>query len=185
MVFFMYLFYNIWFLGFDALSVWIGFYTFILICTEIYLLYRVTFGYILLADDSKKKHLENSLFYVKKSIEITKWKSFFKFIVFYVLFVLLVTPTTLMDNYLERQGDLMRDAMVYNSGLLQNLEPEQVQYYEYISKEYNDLSSEELNSKLSSIATLRFLLYIVSYLLVSGIFVLLATSFYKRVLLWK
>jgi len=58
----------------------------------------------------------------------------------------------------------MRDAMVYNSGLLQNLEPEQVQYYEYISKEYNDLSSEELNSKLSSIATLRFLLYIVSYL---------------------
>lgn len=185
LVFFMYLFYNIWFLGFDGLSIWIWIYTFILMCAELYLLYRIMFGYVLLADDTKKKHLKNSIHYVKKSIDITKWKSFLKFIVLYILFVLFVAPSTLLDNYLEQQWGLMRDAMVYNSGLLQNLEPEQVQYYEYISKEYSDLTNEELSSKLSSLAALRFMLYFASYLLVSGIFVLMVTSFYKRVLVKK
>jgi hypothetical protein len=185
LVFFTYLFYNIGFIWFNGLSLWMWFYTAILIALEIYLIYRIIFWYVLLADDSKKKDLQNSLYYVKKSIEITKWKSFFKFVVFYVFFVLLIAPTTLLDDYLEEQGWMMRNTMLYNSWLIENLEPEELQRYEYISREYSHLNLEQLESRLDSLATLRFILYFVSYLLLSGIFVLLLTSFYRRVLLLK
>jgi len=185
LIFFMYLFYNIGFIWIHGLSIWVAIYTIILIVCELYLIYRLIFGYILLSDDSHKKELHGSLYYVKKSIEITKWKSFFKFLIFYIVFVLLISPTTILDNHLEQQWSLMRDTMVYNSWLLQNLDSEQIQYYEYISREYNDLSSEELASKLNSITTLRFVLYFTSYLIISGIFVLLLSSFYRRILLWK
>lgn len=184
-IFFVYLFFNIGLFSFDVLSILVAILTFIFILAWIYLLYRIMFWYLILSDSTKKKSLHSSRYYVKKSIKITKWKSFLNFIVIYIIFILLIAPSTLLDNYLEQKGGLMRDALIYNSGLLQNLEPEQIQYYEYISREYNDLSSQELSLKINSLTTLRIILYFVSYLLVSGMFVLLISSFYKRVLLKK
>jgi len=184
-VFFMYLFYNIGFISFDTLSILIALYWIILILCELYLIYRIVFGYILLADDTKKKHLWSSLSYVRKSIEITKWASFFKFLAVYLLYVLLIAPITIFDGYLENQSSMMKDTMVYNSWLLQNLEPDQIQYYEYISKEYSDFSNDELSTRLNSLATLRFILYFVSYITLSWIFVLILSSFYRRILLAK
>lgn len=184
-VFFMYLFYNIWFITFNVLSILIAIHTVILLLAELYLIYRLVFWYIILADDAQKKHLESSISYVRKSIEITKWSSFFKFLGLYFVYILLIAPFTLFDGYLENQSSSIKDAIIYNSWLLQNLEPDEIQYYEFISKEYSDLTSEELNSRLQSFATLRIILYFISYLTISGIFVLVLTSFYKRVLLGK
>jgi len=185
LLFFTYLFYNAWILSFDGLSIIVALITLILIICELYLLYRLLFGYIIFADHAKKKHTHTALHYVKESIKITKWRVFFKFMFLYILFVVLIAPGILLDGYFETQWAIMRDAILYNSGLLQNLEPQQVQYYEYISQEYNDMTNEEISSKLDSLAALRFILYIVMYLLVSGVFVLWTTSFYKRVLVKK
>jgi len=184
-VFLLYLLYDIWFLNFDGLSIAIAIVSIIIIVYELYLLYRLLFWYIILADDTKKKHLKTARFYVKESMKITKWKVFFKFMFLYILFVIFILPSSLLDNYLEQTWGIMRDAMIYNSWLLQDLEPEQIQYYEYISEEYNDMTSEEINSKLNSLGILRFLLYIITYLVISWVFVLGTTSFYKRILVKK
>jgi hypothetical protein len=181
-VFFMYLFFNVWFISLNGLSVLIAAATIILFFAIVYLIYRIIFGYVLLARDNKKKKLHSWKEYVQESIEITGGSNFFKFLFITIIYSLLLFPFTTFDSYLERESLYLKDTMVYNSGLVDNLEPEQIQYYEYITAEYSDLSDDQILSRIQSYFTLRIILFFLSYLIFSGLFVYVITSFYTRVL---
>lgn len=72
--------------------------------------------------------------------------------------------------------------MIYNSGLVDNLQPEQIQYYEYITSEYSDLSDDQILTRIQSYFAIRIVLFFLTYLIFSGLFVYVITSFYTRVL---
>jgi len=184
-VFFMYFFFNIGFISFNTLSFLVALYSFVLILSIIYLIYRIIFWYIILADDSKKKHLGTSRSYVKKSIDLTSWGNFFRFFIMCIVYSILMLPFTAIGTYYEDQSWYMRDTLIYKSGLLENLEPNEIQYYEYISKEYTDLSNEEITTKLQMYGYIQIILYFIWYFLFSGLFILMLCSFYKRVLIKK
>lgn len=181
-VFFMYLFFNIGFVSFEGLSLLIAIATVILIIAIVYLVYRIIFGYILLAKDSKKKKLHPGRSYVQESIKITQWSSFWKFLFISIIYSLLLMPFTSFDAHLERESLYLKDTMIYNSWLVDNIEPEQIQYYEYITAEYSHLTDDEILNKIQSFYTLRIVLFFLSYLVFSGLFIYVVTSFYVRVL---
>lgn len=184
-VFFMYLFFNIWFIWFKALSFFIATATVILLIAIIYLVYRIIFGYVLLARDSKKKKLNTAKGYVQESIKLTQGKNFWKFLFISIAYTVVLLPFTSFDWYLETESVYLKDTIVYNSGLVDNLEPEQIQYYEYITAEYSHLSDEEISSKIDSFYMLRVILFFLTYFLFSGLFIYIITSFYIRVLTKK
>ncbi len=184
-VFFMYFFFNIWFISFNTLSLLIAVYTFILILSLIYLVYRIIFWYVILADDTRKKHLWTSRSYVRKSIDITSGGNFFRFFIMCIVYSLVLLPFTSISTYYEEQSWYMRDTLIYKSGLLDNLEPKKIQYYEYISKEFKYLSNDEITSRLQMYWYIQIILYFIGYFLFSGLFILLICSFYKRVLTKK
>lgn len=184
-VFFMYLFFNIGFIAFKTLSFLVAIHTVLLIIAIIYVTYRIAFGYIILADEGKNKDLKTSRSYVKKSVKLTKWNNFFKFLFISIVYSIALLPFTSLETYLEREEWYLKDTMLYKSGLLQNLEPQQIQYYEYITSEYAHLDETDIIGQIQSYSQLRFVLFFLSYLIYSGLFVFILTSFYKRVLLKK
>jgi hypothetical protein len=181
-VFFMYLFFNIGFIWLQALSVLIAIITVMLIICIIYLTYRIIFWYVLLAKDSKKKKLLSWKEYVGESIAATRWSSFWKFLFVFIAYTLILIPFTSSDVYLETESVYLRDTILYNSGLINNIEPESIPYYEYITSEYSHMSDEVIMNKIDSFYALRVILFFLMYLIIEGLFVFIATSFYLRVL---
>jgi len=79
----------------------------------------------------------------------------------------------------------MSTAVAYKSELIENIEAEDVKYFEYITKKYKSNTSEELLDKISLYTKLSFFVYFLRYFLFGGIGVLLLSSFYYHVLLRK
>lgn len=184
-IFFMYLFFNIGFITFNTLSIFIAIATVMLIIWIVYLVYRIIFGYVLLARDSKKKKLLSGKEYLQESIKITQGSSFWKFLFICIVYSLVLLPFTSFDAQLEKESLYLKDTVLYNSGLVDNLEPKQIKYYEYITSEYSHLSDEEILAKIQSFYTIRIILFFLSYFLFSGLFIYIVTSFYVRVLIKK
>lgn len=181
-IFFTYLFFNIGFITLEVLSILIAIATVILILLLVYLVYRIIFWYVLLAQDSKKKKLLSWREYLQKSIKITKWNSFWKFLFICIAYSLILLPFTSFDAHLERESLYLKDTMIYNSWIIDTIEPNQVRYYEYITAEYSSLSNDEISNKIELYYILRIILFFLTYLLFSGLFIHILVSFYIRIL---
>lgn len=154
--------------------------TFLLLTS--YVIYRILFGYVIIATIWKHHELKSARSYLHKSIAITKGTSFFKFIVVVFIYSMLMLPFKSLDTHIDNTLVYMKDTLAFNTGLVWNLEPEQLQYYEYITAEYSDLSNDEIVDKIVFLTRVKILYFFISYFLFSGLFIVIITSFYIRVL---
>lgn len=83
-----------------SVIVWIIF----LVCllAFVYISYRITFAYLIYLDERNSEEVDKkSLYYIKKSFEITWWLKIFKFLLFMVIFTIILLPVQYLTNYLE------------------------------------------------------------------------------------
>jgi hypothetical protein len=123
--------------------------------------------------------------YVKESISLTSGKSIIKFLFILVVYAFVLLPIQTVQDSLNTQSYNMSTAVAYKSELVENIDAEDVDYYEYITKKYEPYSREELLDKISRNTNLSFLVYFLRYFLFGGIGVLILSSFYYHVLLKK
>jgi len=184
-IFYIYFLYNVWSISINvveniALSIWV-----LGALLGIFFFYRLYFWFILLWKESKKVPLKSAKVYVNASIEMTKWKSFFKFLFILCLFVILMTPFNSLWETIEVNTYNMTEALAYKAGLIENMQPDNIPYYEYITQKYESYSQEQLVEKISRNNWISFFYSLMTYFLFSWLFVMIMVSYYKRVLCAK
>ena len=115
-------------------------------------------------------------------MRITKWKAALKFLIVFWLYVLVITPFNTFEVSMERKIEHMKDALAYKSGVIQNIDSDRMKYYEYVNMEYKDYTNEELVDDIVTTSRIRFVYAIVLYFMFGGLFILVASSFYRQVL---
>ena len=150
-----------------------------------YVSYRILFWYVILADTRKNHKLKPARSYLRKSIKITKNKGFVKFLIVSLLYAAFTLPFNMVGEYMQREVTSMKDTLAFKSGLIWNIDPKEVKYYEFLTAKYDHFSDDDIIEKIVFLSRMRVLYFFVSYLLFSGVFILIITSFYKRVLIKK
>lgn len=144
--------------------------------------YKIIFSYILFAKEDDIKDLESAREYIQKSCKITSLKNYGKFVFVLVSFSLLMLPFQSIEKNLDTTSTTLRDAFVFKSGSVDTMEPQKVKYYEYISKEYAEVSKEEILLKIQMFQYFKMFFILFHFLFLNSLFVLVLVSFYKRVL---
>jgi len=184
-VFFLYYLLNIGVISVSLFSIFLFIFIVLFVITEFYLFYRIIFSYIILAFEKKENTEKKSLSYIKESISLTWGKSIIKFVFILVVYAFILLPIQTIQDSLNTASYNMSTAVAYKSELIENIEAEDVKYFEYITKKYKSNTSEELLDKISLYTKLSFFVYFLRYFLFGGIGVLLLSSFYYHVLLRK
>jgi len=181
-IFFLYLFLNAWYIW----NAWFELLSFLLAIifsiSILYLGYRLLFGYIILAATNDEKDIKKARYYVAESIRITSGKVFWKFLVVFIIYAIVIFPFYSLESILDRKLWDLSAAMSYKTQTLDNIDDAEVAYYEYITKEYSELSSEQISSRIGVFTWISVFYSILLYLLLSGLFVFVMTSFYTRIL---
>lgn len=154
----------------------------------VYLAYRVLFSYLILSDNDYYDEKKSALSYVKESFKKTKkTKIFLKFAFLVVLFsFIIVLPSNYLSNVLEKND---KDLNTYN--LYLSLEEEQknaiswddLYYIESLKLDYNNLTEEEINSKIRINNLYKTLFSILDFVLLYWLFIMITSSFYRRELI--
>lgn len=184
-VFFLYLFFNMWYISAWAFDMIAYIVTTIFIVAFSYLLYRIIFAYVILADSKKKKHFDSARSYVNQSIELTAGNNIWKFLPVIIIYILCVLPFYWISANVATQQDELKTAYIYKSSSLDNIDEEDLKYYEYITAKYSDTSAEEIYKKIWKNKWVSFFTGVFGYLFISWTLVMLLTSFYRRILLKK
>ncbi len=178
----LYIMYNIGFLGFESLSLIAFWLSLLFLWLMSYVIYRILFGYIILADTWKKHDIKPARYYIKKSMKLTSGKSYWKFLVIMLLYFIILSPFKSIDVYLTNQLNYMKDTIAFRSGLIETVEPKEVKYYEYITAEYAEFADNKIIERIVLFSRIKLLYFFISYFLFTGLFVLIMSSYYKRVL---
>lgn len=182
-IFFLYLIYNIWYMTFTWLSYSLLWLTIILIAALSYMCYRLGFSYFIAAQEKKSTPPLPAKSYVDTSIALTGWKSFWKFLFLAMAYFIILSPFNIIEEKLTVEIANMRDAYAYKSENLGTIDATQMQYYEYITKEYEAYSKEDLLDKVTLYSRFKIVHFFLTYFLFGWLFLLIITSFYYRILL--
>jgi len=148
----------------------------------IYVSFRILFGFIVFASEWPKKKISSWRSYLQESIKITKWLVFFKYVFMLWVFILLLLPFQIPVQKIDSKIEDLRYAYIYKFEEVDNIDEKEFLYYEYLTKEYEDLSADDLLGAIRMLSMTSILIGILEYFIVWGLFVILMTSFYKRVL---
>jgi hypothetical protein len=144
---------------------------------SLYILYRVSFSYILLCDDTAENKAK---YYVLKSTELTKWfYTFVKFVSVMVVFLIPIVPFTIIWNNLEKKSS---DISYYIQNRNSNTASWKLDDYRYqnLDLQYGDKTDNKLNLELKENRNLNILYYIFSFLFVYWFLEMARVSFYKN-----
>jgi hypothetical protein len=187
-VFLLSLFLDLWIFEADIYTILSYAVSWIFWCAALYLLYRLVFSYIILADTKKSAKVKPSLHYIRASLQATKGMKVFYFGIIALIYALCVSPFYGMNTLLEDKVSDFQDVYSYRQVISQNIEDlsdDERQYFSYLAAEYEELSDEQLLKKIGTITWIGLGYGIFLYFLLAGTFVFVLTSFYKRVLLKK
>jgi len=152
----------------------------------IYIAYKVQFSYIIFAKDSKKKKNSfHALHHIKESIKISKPKHFVTFLMIMFLYFIILLPFRSIDTVLERNIGDMQNTYNFRNDLFTGLTDGDREYLSLVASEYEALDDLALISEIRSSYHMRIIHFIISYILFWGLILLIATSFYRRILLKK
>lgn len=146
------------------------------------MMYRILFGYIILAHEKDSSEIKRAKTYLHASCTLTAGRNFWKFLFVAILYSLALSPFRMTEDYLRETTTAMRDALAYKTKLIENIDAEDMPYYEYITKEYESYGNDQLIEKIILFSRLRILYFFLSYFLFGGLFILIISSFYARVL---
>lgn len=145
----------------------------------IYLAYRMYFSYTIFCDEEENN---SSKYYVKKSIDLTKWyNNLIKFLVINLFFWLILSPFVIIWQNLENTQNEVSKYSDYrinnNTGALSY---QQYQILDLKYWKYSDLDIYEIQRKNNNY---NVIYYIFSFLFMYWIIEMVKVSFYKRELL--
>jgi hypothetical protein len=164
---------------FEILSLWL---VTIFIGSLLYVGYRVLFGYIILAGDTQESEVKNARFYVAESIRKTSGKVIWKFIVVFIIYAIIIFPFYMLQSIWERKLSNLSSALWYKTISVDTIPEQDMAYYEYVTLEYSDISSDQIVSRIWIFTWISTIYSITLYFLLSWLFVLIMTSFYTRIL---
>ncbi len=151
----------------------------------IYIIYRIIFGYIILADQKRSDKVHSGKSYIKSSRALTPGKNIWKFLFLLAVYTMLMTPFNSYELHLEKQTEYMSAALAYKTWNVSNISESELSFYKYLSAQYGDMANDELQEKIIAISNIRIVYAITLYLVFWGLWVMLLASFYRRVLLKK
>ncbi len=151
------------------------------IVTVLYWLYRMSFGYLFLADEdiSYKQAL-------KKSFVSTKsHKILMKFIFIMFVFSLVLFPVSYISASLDSNTEALNTYWEYRQIVAEN-NPQEVlstdDFYSYsiLNAEYSNITDEELVGKYQNMRILQIIYYVFHFIFIYGILEMVMVSFYRR-----
>ena len=150
----------------------------------LYLSYRLSFSYIVFVDNADEEK-QKSKSYVQKSLSLTSWKVFFKFLWIAVIFMILLAPLNIIGANIDNDITDIRDYFGYKSGQIQVLNESDQFEYEYLSSIFSEESDEELVTDLQVLYVQQVVYTLLFFLFVSWVFSMIMVSFYKRALVMQ
>ena len=169
------------FFGFEFFSYLSFALTLVFIVIMSFVIYKILFGYVLLAKEKEAK-IKSARSYLLKSIKDTSLRNYGKFVIILMMLFVVFTPFRTAEEYMDGKMIDLKNAFAYKSGLLDTMNSGEEKYWEYITREYEDTTSQELLNDIQTLSTLSILYFFVSYFLLNGLFILVVVSFYKRVI---
>lgn len=146
-----------------------------------YVIYKILFWYVILAKQKESK-VRSSRSYLLESIQSTSLRNYGKFLIVLMLYFVVIAPFQWFQDNMDRSMTNMKNALAYKTWLLDNIQPWEEKYWEYIMKEYEDVSSQQLVDKIAMYSYLEIFSFFIGYFLFNGLFILIVTSFYRRVI---
>jgi len=154
----------------------------------IYLMYKTSFTFIVLVDESKWEKFKKSIYYIKKSFALTKWfKTFFRFVIIWFLVLVITLPLTIPLNYFSANNIRLWDYLEYKVHPEEfDLQDSKTFYYlESLKWEFDSKNINDLSNTLNKNIKIKMFLEVLNFLLIYGLFEMMFASFYKRELLWE
>lgn len=168
-------------LGFFTIFTFILFILFLVI--SFYLFYRFIFSFIILIQEKEKKWVFTIL---KESFKKTKWiKNFLKFSLISFLILLLYFPFSLLTGFTSDTYKDIKNYITYIS--LDDSHKEWYKainksYYEQLEIEYTWVTKEQLYNLENFYSLLNLFFSILKFICINGIFFMVISSIYKRII---
>lgn len=146
-----------------------------------YLLYRLSFSYLILLDKENYPEEKNAKFYVKESMRITSSPyKVFKILVIVILFTLIMLPFLIIWRTIDDKYNNMRSYVAYELYLSEAREFTERETYAYslLKLEYDNIDKGELRVLINNYSFYQTLFYIFNYLFIFWVFEMVFTSFY-------
>ena len=150
----------------------------------VYITYRTIFSYLVYLEESHISKKVKLLDCIKISFNKTKkFKSFFKFLVLIVLFLIISLPIKFVWVMLDNNLKMVSDYSVYQNLSEENKEKvmeSNSNYYSALEVEFRWYNDERLE-KIARKNEIHMVLFtILSFLFLNWLFLMIMTSFYKR-----
>lgn len=152
------------------------------VLSTVYLLYRIIFSYFVLFDLKDTK--DSVIKCIKESFNKTKKiKTFLKYSVIFIMFLFLLSPVNYLWIILKENN---MNLFSYNTYLnlsdeyKWNLSWDNLYYVESLKLKYKDLSVDDVDTKIKINNLYIIIFNILNFVFLSGLFVMITSSFYKR-----
>lgn len=151
-----------------------------------YLLYRISFSYIIFWDNFNYKDKKPAKFYINESFRITSWyKKFIRFFIVVLTFSILLLPFNLFSSLVSSKYDNLNNYVYYYSVVNSWKQLSKKNFYSYnsLKLKYKKFSLIDINKDINRYKLYKNLLSIINYILIFWIFEMIFVSFYKNELI--
>lgn len=149
----------------------------------LYFLYRCSFAFILLGMDKRIKTLPRAKYFLLKSFEKTAgFHQVWKYFLVFTLYITILYPFVSYEVYVSEQIQGAKEGIIYLSGGFNHLQETKIEQYKDMSDRFEGISTESLYTLLSKYSRIDALISFMMYVLFTGMFPFVMTSFYYRVI---
>lgn len=150
----------------------------------VYLYYRVVFSYFILSDDNYYDENKTALSYIRESFNKTKKvKNLFKYISIFIIYVILVSPISYLDQKLEKRSIDFKNYFTYlnfSEEEKNNISQEDIYYVESLKLNYGTLTADEIGKEINKNSIYYVLYTILDFIFLYWLFIMVTSSFYRR-----
>lgn len=149
-----------------------------------YILYRLLFAVILLAQDSTKKAAKHSwIHYIKKSLSLTSWwKKYIKFLWVLSIMFLVISPFRSIGETLANDLQNIWKTIEYRALVIADPERAEQSNLREVAELYDLMTDETLFANYRGAKLLNFIWSFIWFFVFSWLYTMLFVSFYTRVL---
>ncbi len=151
----------------------------------IYLMYRLSFSYIVFLDKKNYPEDKSPIFYVKESFKLTSsFQSLSKLLVIVLLFSIIIIPFRLKNKFIDDEYDSIKTYLIFeqNIKLWREVSEKNIYTYNELKIKYWNLSSNELEREINKYSIYQTLFFVFNYLFIYWIYEMLFVSFYNNYL---
>ncbi len=150
-----------------------------------YLTYILYISIIVLVDNSNEKKFKSIIYYIKKAFYLNKWlmkkiKILSIFLIFTTLSLIILIPFV---NSLYKSTNI-NNFILYKTNQIE-IKENNFFYFEELKLIYWNSDLESLKKDLKTLNIIKYILFLLVFLVIIWLFGMMLVSFYRRELLWK